>query len=240
MIMVACGQPGPRGAPDGIHKRRATLTCLSWLAAGALMGCANMRGATPAPAVVSPEITPPAIDQTASVTTSTVPAEVQAPDAATPAAPAPTRQELQGQLSIKLQAMGKTPAKGLSLGFFFSGNPEAGQLDLITLMGSQLAQVNWTPDEVWLSDDKGKHRYESMAHLSTAVLGEALPLQALMHWMQGAPSPQWPSAPGTQPQSFTQLGWTIDQSEFAIKKLTATRAGTASQRGVFVKVYLDR
>ncbi|MFT3856456.1 MAG: outer membrane lipoprotein LolB [Aquabacterium sp.] len=161
------------------------------------------------------------------------------PAQATPATPA-DHHELQGQLSIKLHAFGNTPAKGLSLGFFFSGNASAGQLDLMTLMGSQMAQVNWSADGVWLTDDKGRHGYASMDELSAAVLGESLPLHALVHWMQGRPDPGAPSTQGPQADSFTQLGWTIDQHEMAYRKLTATRAGTPVQRGVFVKVYLDR
>jgi outer membrane lipoprotein LolB len=204
------------------------------LCASALHGCANLgtgsvqdqtiAAATPGGRVPGPPgvATPEAARQPAQAT------QVPAP------------QELQGQLSIKLQAFGKVPAKGLSLGFFFSGNPHSGQLDLITLMGSQLAQVNWAPGEVWLTDDKGRHRYESMEHLSQAVLGEALPLGALVHWMQGRPDPAWPSAPGPQPESFAQLGWIVDQSDLGSKKLTANRASNGLQRGVSVKVYLDR
>lgn len=158
--------------------------------------------------------------------------------AARPAA-ASRQQTLQGQLSIKLHAFGKTPARGISLGFFFSGGEDSGQLDLITLMGSQFAQVSWTPGEVWLTDDKGRRRYESMEALSAAALGEPLPLRALVHWMQGRPDP---SLPGEAPSKdgFSQLGWRIDTREMAVKKLTATRDGTPAQRGAFVKVYLDR
>lgn len=189
--------------------------CLAILASGMLLGCANTRAPSQPSSAIS--------NATVLV-----------------ALPQPQRQELQGQLSIKLLAFGQMPAKGLSLGFFFAGSTEAGQLDLITLMGSQLAQVNWMPDEVWLTDEKGKRRYASMDELSGAALGEALPLRALVHWMQGSPDPTLPSETGPQANSFTQLGWTIDLSERDSKKLTATRAATSSQRGVYVKVYLDR
>jgi outer membrane biogenesis lipoprotein LolB len=202
--------------------------CLAW--AAVLGGCAASAKGPDTVAASSAQVP----ESTATASTQTPQPELQPP------APQAKIQELQGQLSIKLHAFGKTPAKGLSLGFFFSGDAHKGQLDLITLMGSQLARVDWASDEVWLTDDKGRHRYESMAQLSAAVLSEALPLQSLIHWMQGMPDPEAPSTPGGQPQSFVQSGWTIDQSELSVKKLTATRKGTASQRGVFVKVYLDR
>lgn len=143
-------------------------------------------------------------------------------------------------MSIKLQAFKDQAAKGLSLGFFFSGHAIHGQLDLMTLMGSQMAQVNWESDHVWMKDDKGRHDYDSLAQLSSAVLGEALPLRALIHWMQGRPDPTLPSEPGQDTDSFTQLGWTINTQELGAKKLVATRPGSGNQRGVYIKVYLDR
>jgi outer membrane biogenesis lipoprotein LolB len=102
----------------------------------------------------------------------------------------PTRQalphlDLQGQLSIKLSAFANQSGQGISLGFFFSGNTDTGQLDLITLMGSQMAQVNWTPDAAWLTNDKGTHHYASLDELSQAALAESLPLRSMVYWMQG-------------------------------------------------------
>lgn len=167
----------------------------------------------------------------------TAPAPSSSPQ---PPAPQPQHIDLQGQMSIKLQAFGDQPAKGLSLGFFFSGNAERGQLDLMTLMGSQMAQVNWQPDQVWLTNDKGRQRYASLAELSDAALGEAIPFQQLIYWMQGQPDPHLPSVAGETDTSFQQLGWTIDASDFAAKKLQARREATPLQRGVQLKIYLDR
>ena len=150
------------------------------------------------------------------------------------------RLELQGQLSIKLNAFADQPAKGLSLGFFFNGNTDTGQLDLMTLMGSQMAQVHWTPDSAWLNDDKGKHPYASLDALSIAALGEALPLRTMVYWMQGQADPETDVAPGPEPDTFIQAGWTIDTRQLRVKKLLAERPGTATQRGAQIKIYLDR
>ncbi len=160
----------------------------------------------------------------------------QAP-AATQALP---RIDLQGQMSVKLSAFADQPAKGLSLGFFFSGNTDTGQLDLMTLMGSQMAQVNWQPGEAWLVNDKGRTRYDNLDSLSEAALGEPLPLRQLVHWMQGHPDPELPSAPGPEADTFTQQGWLIDARELPSKKLNARREATPLQRGVQLKIYLDR
>lgn len=150
------------------------------------------------------------------------------------------RIDLQGQMSIKLGSLGEQPAKGLSLGFFFSGNNEAGQLDLMTLMGSQMAKVNWEPGQAWLTNDQGRQRYESLDALSADALGEPLPLQALVHWMQGEPDPALPSRPGPGADTFIQQGWLIDTHELAEKKLNARRDASTTQRAVQIKVYLDR
>lgn len=232
-------RPSPTRHPPQARPGGPTIW-LAWLAAAtvgasALSGCAGLRKPTQPPSPQVPAEMPAA---PASSPQASAPTLAAAPPAIT--ATAKATQALQGQLSIKLHAFGQTPAKGLSLGFFFTGHDEAGRLDLITLMGSQLAQVDWAPGEVWLTDDKGRHRYASMAHLSTAVLGEALPLQALMHWMQGKAAPDWPSEALDHPPGFSQLGWRIDLSELDAKKLTATRPTSATQRGAFVKVYLDR
>jgi len=164
------------------------------------------------------------------------------PPAGSPATPSRARPriDLQGQMSIKLSAFGEQAAQGLSLGFFFAGNTDAGQLDLMTLMGSQVAQVNWQADEAWLTNDKGRRRYNNLDELSQAALGEVLPLRQLIHWLQGQPEPEQPSQPGPQADTFIQQGWLIDAHELAEKKLHARRDATASQRGVQIKVYLDR
>lgn len=150
------------------------------------------------------------------------------------------RIDLQGQMSVKLSAFADQPAKGLSLGFFFSGNTDTGQLDLMTLMGSQMAQVNWQPGEAWLINDKGRSRYDNLDDLSQAALGEPLPLRQLVHWMQGHPDPGLPSAPGAEANTFTQQGWWIDARELPFKKLNARREASPLQRGVQLKIYLDR
>jgi outer membrane lipoprotein LolB len=147
---------------------------------------------------------------------------------------------LQGQMSLKLEAFGDQPAKGISLGFFFHGRAQAGELAFMTLMGSQVAQLRWSPQEAELTDSNGPHHYPSLAELSEAALGEALPLDTLIHWMQGHADPALPVHIGTEPDTFEQLGWLIDTRQLDEKKLNATRAPSSQLRGARIKVYLDR
>jgi outer membrane lipoprotein LolB len=162
------------------------------------------------------------------------------PAASRPAGLAGPSLALQGQMSLKLEAFGDQPAKGLSLGFFFHGRAQAGELEFMTLMGSQVAQLRWSPQEAELTDSNGPHRYPSLADLSEAALGEALPLDTLIHWMQGHADPALPVHIGTEPDTFEQLGWLIDTRQLDEKKLSATRAPSSQLRGARIKVYLDR
>jgi outer membrane lipoprotein LolB len=147
---------------------------------------------------------------------------------------------LQGQMSIKLEAFGDQAAKGVSLGFFFNGHAQAGDLDLMTLLGSAVAHLHWQPGAVELVDGQGARQYATLGELSQAALGEALPLDTLVHWMQGRADPSLPALAGETPQTFEQLGWQIDVRDYANKKLTASRAASPVARGVRIKVYLDR
>lgn len=190
------------------------------------------EASTPAPQATATEAQPPCEGFDAD---GTAPADT----APSPAASPPTV-AIQGQLSLKLGAIREQPARGISLGFFFHGDEQAGQLDLMTPMGSQVAQVSWTADQVWLTDDKGRRRFDSLDELSQQVLGEALPLRALVPWMQGRPARFLTCQRGPLPKQFVQDGWQIDAREQASNRLQAQRPASAEQRAVLIKFYLDR
>lgn len=150
------------------------------------------------------------------------------------------QQALQGQLSIKLLAFQNLPAKGMSLGFFFTGGPRGGQLDLMTPLGSQVAQVRWNDGGAWLQTEQGERHFETLGELSEQVLGEALPLSALMSWVQGRPAAELPAPTHTAAMSFEQNGWLIDTTDIAAGRVSAQRPAGDRLRGVAVKVRLDR
>lgn len=230
-------------------------------AAICLAGCA---GAPPADILSSPSIASPA---PAAPSAPSAPDAGQAPPHPAPAATAPAAIDLQGQLSIKLQATAELPAKGVSLGFFFHGQPEAGRLDLMTPLGSQIAQVGWGPSGAWLRrdgggitegppesrfgtdlsapspTDQGVERFDSIQTLSERALGEAIPLQTLIHWMQGHADPARVSTPEPEGSpdagTFTQDGWRIDTRDWP-RRLQAQRAASAQLRGIQIKVHFDR
>jgi outer membrane lipoprotein LolB len=161
------------------------------------------------------------------------------PDASQASTAGAPQLALQGQLSIKLQAFQGLDAKGVSMGFFFNGGPQGGQLDLMTPMGSQVARVHWTPADAWLQTDQGERHFDTLGALSAEVLGEPLPLAALMNWVQGRPDPDLPAATHITAQSFEQSGWQIDTTDIGIGRLNAQRPASASLRGITVRIRLD-
>lgn len=171
----------------------------------------------------------------------------QAPLTQTPGtsatAAADARIELQGQMGIKLGAWQAEPARGMSFGFFFQGQVERGSLSLMTPLGSQVALVEWTQTSATLrrvgpggGEDIQRGNIEELAE---AALGEALPLQTLVHWMQGRPDPNLPHQPGPEAGTFVQRGWLIDTRERVQGRIQATRQGQPGLRDARILVRLD-
>jgi outer membrane lipoprotein LolB len=92
-------------------------------------------------------------------------------------------------------------------------------------MGTVLAQARWRPGEVWLKRSDGERRFATLTALADEVLGEPLPLGALLDWVRGRP---WSGAPSTRlpggGNGFQQLGWTIDLAQWPQGLVVARRA----------------
>lgn len=167
------------------------------------------------------------------------PAQTPAPrDAHVPAG------EWEGRLSLKLDAYGQDAARGASMAFVLRGHPGEGRLDLSTPMGTQIAAVRWQARQAVLQTSEGTRPYASLDELTLDLLGEALPLQAMMSWLQGKPDPSrsWEAESGSRqpPARFLQAGWLVDLSEHGTGVIQATRPGSPAQRGATLKVRLLR
>ncbi|MEN9451071.1 MAG: hypothetical protein RLZZ369_130 [Pseudomonadota bacterium] len=150
-------------------------------------------------------------------------------------------QQWQGHFSIKLGPWGTQAAEGQSFTFYLQSTPKTGQLDLMTPLGTQLAQVNWSPQGTRIESSEGTQQFASLTEMSQQLLGEDVPLQALPHWLQGMPSPDLPPARiSADHLGFEQAGWTIDAHGLPNGKLQATRAQTSAQRLITIKVRLER
>lgn len=149
-------------------------------------------------------------------------------------------------MALRLEALGPQSAKGLSLTFAFTGSAQQGHLDLMTPLGSMLAQVRWSPQGAWLLRDGTGSQVEAHASLDALmqqVLGEPVPLRSLMHWLDGQPDPEHahrerPPAELGRP-GFEQLGWEIDTSQLSQQLLRAHRPAHGPSRGVHITLRLD-
>lgn len=153
----------------------------------------------------------------------------------------PQQQQWQGHFSIKLGPWGKQDSEGQSFTFYLQTQGQNGELDLMTPLGTQLAQVIWSPGGTRIESSQGTQHYTSLSDLSEQLLGEDVPLQALPHWLQGLPSPDL--APATvlaDHTGFQQAGWAIDAHGLPEGKLQATREQSATQRHIAIKVRLER
>jgi len=127
---------------------------------------------------------------------------------------------------------------------------DQGTLALATPLGTRMAMVRWHapplggPVQAQLETSNGTQAFASLEDLTEQLLGEALPLQAMLHWLQGHPAPglpfetpvgQNPSAKGT----FMQAGWQVDASELSQGRLNAQREETPAHRSVTLRLRLD-
>ena len=168
--------------------------------------------------------------------------------AATPQVPQPSVPQAlyngpwDGRMSLKLAAFGKEAAKGVQLTFSLDGTSQRGTLDLSTPLGTRMASVQWHERMAVLRTSDGERPFDSLDELTRHVLGEALPIPALMAWLQGGPSPDqpWQGQPEGNRQQFTQAGWQVDLRERGSGYIDALRPASDSQRGVTLKVRIDR
>ena len=135
--------------------------------------------------------------------------------------PRASSQSVVGRMVLQISATDTEPAKVFSAGFELSGEPDAGQFDLIAPTGSVVARASWRPGSAQLDIGQGPARYASLAELTRRALGEHLPLEALFDWLQGRPSPALPHQ--ALPQGFEQAGWRIDTSGLARGAIVARR-----------------
>jgi outer membrane lipoprotein LolB len=133
---------------------------------------------------------------------------------------------ISGKLSVRVDAVGRTPARSETGNFELKGTPDAGQLNLSSPLGQVMAQARWSGRQAWLTTSQGENAYPDLETLTQEMLGERLPVAALFDWLRGRPwsgAPHQPNAAGAG-AGFQQLGWSVDLSRFADGLIDARRA----------------
>lgn len=139
-----------------------------------------------------------------------------------PPKPAP---ELSGRLALRVEAGPDTPARNFAADFDLRGDAGRGELSLTGPLGAMLAQLRWQPGSARLVQPQGEksveREYLTLDALSRDLLGESLPLAALVDWLRGRP---WPGAPSSaRNDGFEQLGWRIGLAQAVDGVILATR-----------------
>ncbi len=101
------------------------------------------------------------------------------------------------------------PPQSFSAAFALSGGPQAGELTLISPLGTVLAVMQWQPGEALLRQGEQTRRYGSLDALAEDATGTPLPVRALFGWLGG------------QPQAVP--GWQADVTRLDDGRLSARR-----------------
>lgn len=140
-----------------------------------------------------------------------------------------------GRLNIRIAADAGRAAQSTSAAFELRGDGSAGELRLVSPLGTRMAQARWAPGLAALETPEGERRFASLDELSVQAFGEALPLAALPDWIAGRP---WRGAAAERrDDGFEQLGWRVLLARLGDGVVEASRKAPPA---VVVLVRLDR
>jgi outer membrane lipoprotein LolB len=134
----------------------------------------------------------------------------------------PKNQAWAGRISLQVAS---EPVQSFSASFELKGQPDNGELTLISPLGSVLGILRWAPGEALLdSGNQRVQRFSSVDELMERSTGAAIPLSALFAWLQGT--------------NATVSGWSADLSRQSEGRIVAKRTLPAPEADL--RVVLDR
>jgi outer membrane lipoprotein LolB len=98
-----------------------------------------------------------------------------------------------------------TPPQSISAGFELKSLQGSGELQLLSPLGTSLAKLEWSPGQSTLEQGSQRWQDSSLDRLLMRLTGAALPLNALIDWLQARPTPV--------------DGWSADLSQLGSGKL---------------------
>ena len=126
-----------------------------------------------------------------------------------------------GRMAIQVL---KDPPESLSAGFELQGSALAGEMVLLSPIGTTLARLEWTPQGARLTQGQQQVDSPSLQRLGARLTGTELPIAALFEWLAGHPA----EAPG----------WQVDLSAHAQGRIRAERREPSP--GAVLRIALDR
>lgn len=157
--------------------------------------------------------------------------------ASVPPAGSPGGEWTSGRLSLRVDARPDRAAQSVAAAFELRGNADAGDLRLLSPLGTQLAHARWNGERATLATPEGERRFANLDDLAEQSLGERVPLAALPDWIAGRPWPGAPSRAAEPGPGFEQLGWAVDLGAFAEGRLVARRAAPPA---LTLRIVLDK
>jgi outer membrane lipoprotein LolB len=102
------------------------------------------------------------------------------------------------------------PVQSFSASFELKGQPERGELTLLSPLGGVIGILRWSPDEALFDSGNQKIQYfSSIDELMERATGAAVPPSALFAWLQG--------------NNASVSGWSADLSRLGEGRISATR-----------------
>ena len=126
-----------------------------------------------------------------------------------------------GRMAIQVL---KNPPESLSAGFELQGSAQAGEMVLLSPIGTTLARLEWTPQGARLTQGQQQVDSPNLQRLGARLTGTELPIAALFEWLAGRPA----EAPG----------WQVDLSAHAQGRISAVRREPSP--GAVLRIALDR
>jgi outer membrane lipoprotein LolB len=90
-----------------------------------------------------------------------------------------------GRMAIQVL---KEPPESLSAGFELQGSAQAGEMVLLSPIGTTLARLEWTPQGARLAQGQQQLESTSLQRLGARLTGTELPIAALFEWLAGRPA----------------------------------------------------
>jgi outer membrane lipoprotein LolB len=104
-------------------------------------------------------------------------------------------------------------AQSFAAGFELSGNAQAGELTLLTPLGTTAAALSWSAQAAVLRSNGEVRYFESLDALIKQALGSEIPVAALFAWLAG--------------ENIEVAGWRADLSLHANGRIVARRMNPA-------------
>jgi outer membrane lipoprotein LolB len=149
-------------------------------------------------------------------------------------------QQFSGRLSLRVHQPRTGVTDGGTVLFDFIGSPDAGTLVLQTVIGTAVATAKWSPQGAEIVTPRGRHTGERLDDVASVLLGQPLPLAAILQWVRAEP---WPLAPHeARATGFEQLGWSISLEAWHERVVTAHRGVQPNGSGdleITVRARLD-